>query len=55
MHSPGATLSAEYQQLSSRWGVGPDGTVTESLTFTDPGQISAGHTYYFQPPRPGCA
>ncbi len=52
---PGATLSAEYQQLSARWGVGPDGTVTESRTFTDPAEISAGHTYYFQPLRPDCS
>jgi polar amino acid transport system substrate-binding protein len=52
---PGATLSADYQQLATQWGVGPDGTVSESKTFTDPAQISGGHTYYFQPPRPGCS
>lgn len=51
----GATLSEEYEELSAPWGVGPDGTVKESLVFTDPSEIEPGHTYYYQPINPGCA
>ncbi|MFD1543223.1 ABC transporter substrate-binding protein [Nonomuraea guangzhouensis] len=51
----GATLSADYEKVSAPWGVGPDGTVIESKIFTDPDEIKAGHTYYFQPVMKGCA
>lgn len=51
----GTILSAAYQKISQPWGVGPDGTIQKSLIFTDPSLIPAGHSYYHQPVREGCA